>query len=64
MDGGTMVAYLELDAAGYRQAMSQAEQEARRFAAALSALSPGASSLAVGGEGLQVTVLLLLIERG
>ena len=34
MDGGTMVAYLELDAAGYRQAMSQAEQEARRFAAA------------------------------
>ena len=48
---------------GYRY-LSPGQQEALRSAPALSALSPGASSLAVGGEGLRVTVQLLLIERG
>ncbi len=43
IDGGNIIAYLELDTAGYQRAMAQALQEAQRFAGLMDA---------AGGNGL------------
>lgn len=43
IDGGNIIAYLELDTAGYQRAMAQALQEAQRFAGLMDA---------AGGSGL------------